>query len=53
MDIENECDLVSDTPEMKEMLMGRIFKLLQGKLKFKAFGRNYFDPTKATERSGI
>lgn len=53
MTIDNEGPLDNTTPELKEMLIGRIFNILQGKMKFKVFGRSYFDPTKAVDKEGL
>lgn len=53
MDFTGEGPLNNDNLDMKEMFTARLFKILQGRMNLKLFGRNYFNPEKAKDQAGL
>lgn len=53
MDFIGEGPFNSTNIDMKEMFTARLFKILQGRMDLKLFGRNYFNPEKAKDQSGL
>jgi aubergine-like protein len=53
MDFIGEGPFTNTNVDMKEMFTARLFKILQGRMDLKLFGRNYFNPEKAKDQSGL